>query len=240
MGILGFYRKEELKPIQKEVCYAFGNLSAPSETGIAIIRGLDYPGLSEEEKEEAISHGILVSNLAYSLAKELRLSKKTCAELAEAGIVHDIGKLRLGEYLYGREDETLKIEEMKYIRLHPRLGAQILKDYRCHSMDVLTSIYHHHENFDGSGYPDNLSGNAIPYGARILRTCDVFAALVTERPYRSSFEIDAAIELMIDEVKNFDMEIFLAFLRFVHSKEFEPIRDYVIYVNDNSMTKPAV
>lgn len=240
MGILGFYRKEELKPIQNGTSYGFGNLLAPSETGIAIIRGLEFQGLSKEDKEEAISHGILVSNLAYSLAKDLRLSPKTCIELAEAGIVHDIGKLKLGEYLFGREQETLKIEEMKYIRLHPRLGAQILKDHRCHSMEVLTSIYHHHENFDGTGYPDNLSGNEIPYGARILRTCDVFAALVTERPYRSFFEIDAAIELMIDEVKNFDMEIFLAFLRLVHSKEFEPIRDYIIYVNNNSMTKPAV
>lgn len=240
MGILGFYRKEELKLNQKEATHAFGNLTAPSTTGIAIIHGLDYEGLSEEEKDEAISHGILVSNLAYSIAKELKLSKKTCEELAEAGIVHDIGKLKLGEYLYGRELETLKIEEMKYIRLHPSLGAEILKEHRCHSKEVLTSIYHHHENFDGSGYPDNLSGKEIPYGARVLRVCDVFAALVTERPYRSSFEIDTAIELMIDEVKNFDMEIFLAFLRFVHSKEFEPIRDYVIYVNDNTMTKPAV
>ncbi|HCL04277.1 MAG TPA: phosphohydrolase [Lachnoclostridium phytofermentans] len=240
MGILGFNQKEELGLIQKENSYAFGNLSAPSATGIAIIRGLDYPGLCEEIKEEAISHGILVSNLAYSLAKELNLSEKICLELAEAGIVHDIGKLKLGEYLDGKENDTLKIEEMKYIRLHPELGAQILKDHRCHSVEVLTSIYHHHENFDGSGYPDNLSGNAIPYGARILRTCDVFAALVTERAYRSSFEVDTAIELMIDEVKNFDMEIFLAFLRFVHSKEFEPIRDYVIYVNNNSMAKSEV
>ncbi len=240
MGILGFYRKDELKQIQKDIAHEFGNLKAPSTTGIAIIRGLDYEGLSEENKKEAISHGILVSNLAYSIAKELKLPKKTCEVLAEAGIVHDIGKLRLGEYLYGKEHETLKIEEMKYIRLHPQLGAQILKEHRCHSKEILTSIYHHHENFDGSGYPDNLSGKVIPYGARILRICDVFAALVTERPYRSSFEIDAAIELMIDEVKNFDMEIFLAFLRLVHSKEFEPIRDYVNYVNQNTIVESVV
>ena len=115
-----------------------------------------------------------------------------------------------------------------------------MKEHRCHSKEILTSIYHHHENFDGSGYPDNLSGKVIPYGARILRICDVFAALVTERPYRSSFEIDAAIELMIDEVKNFDMEIFLAFLRLVHSKEFEPIRDYVNYVNQNTIVESVV
>lgn len=241
MSILGFYRKEEPKVIQQNhMVFAQEALRAPSQTGIHIIRSLDFPELDAAQKEEAISHGILVSNLAYCIGKELGLSKKICAELAEAGMVHDIGKLKLGEYLYGREQDTLKIEEMKYVRLHPQLGVEILEEFACYSKEELNYIFHHHENFDGSGYPDNLSGSAIPYGARILRTCDVFAALVTERPYRSAFDVDIAIELMIDEVKNFDMKIFLAFLRFVHSKEFEPVRDYVINVNQNSVKKPAV
>lgn len=189
---------------------------------------------------DAISHGILVSNLAGMLSCEMGLSQAECYELAQAGMVHDIGKLKIGKYLYGRRSDTLKIEEMKYVRLHPELGRDILLNQSNYSDKIIESIYHHHENFDGSGYPDNLSGNAIPYGARILRTCDVFAALVTERPYRAAFEMETAIELMIDEVKNFDMKIFLGFLHMVHDDKFAGIKQYIQDVNHRVMTKSAV
>ena len=95
------------------------------------------------------------------------------------------------------------------------------------SQDVLEAVYHHHENYDGTGYPDNLLEKDIPLGARILRTCDVFAALVSDRPYREAFDIDTAIELMIDEVKNFDMEVFLAFQRFINSEQFNSVKELI-------------
>ena len=57
-------------------------------------------------------------------------------------------------------------------------------------------------NYDGSGYPSNLSGDSIPLGARILRVCDVYAALISDRPYRKAFDVSSVIELMIDEIKN--------------------------------------
>lgn len=194
----------------------------------------------KEDLDEAIAHGILVSNLAFYLCIELGLSEEYSYEMAKAGMLHDIGKLRLGSLLYGRKKDTLKIEEMKYVRMHPELGYDSLKEMGGYSEIILKSIYHHHENYDGSGYPDNIKGNMIPYGARILRTCDVFAALVSERSYRSAFDIDTAIELMIDEVKNFDMEIFLAFMRVVYSEDFIRIRDYVDEINRKYMKQPAV
>ena len=94
---------------------------------------------------------------------------------------------------------------------------EILKE-KGYSDFVSESVLYHHENFDGSGYPDNLKEFEIPIGARILRVCDVFAALISDRPYRSAFDVDAAVELMIEEVKNFDMEVFLAFMRVVNSE----------------------
>lgn len=81
---------------------------------------------------------------------------------------------------------------------------------------MLESILYHHENYDGSGYPSNKSGEEIPIGARILRVCDVYAALMSDRPYRKAFDMETVMELMIDEVKNFDMHIFLAFQRVIH------------------------
>ncbi len=173
----------------------------------------------EEDVTEEINHGIRVSNLAYCVAKKLGLYEENCHELAMAGMLHDIGKLYVSAYLYGRNEDTLRIEEMKYVRLHPRLGYDGLmrldfSDY------ILESILYHHENYDGSGYPENLAGDQIPLGARILRVCDVYAALTSDRPYRSAFDSDTAVELMIDEVKNFDMKVFLAFQRAIHEEEW--------------------
>ena len=142
-----------------------------------------------------LNHGIIVSNLAYDVAKELGQNEEFCSQMAIAGI--------------------LLIEELKYVRMHSALGYEELKN-QGYSDIVLESILYHHENYDGTGYPSNLSGKEIPLGARILRVCDVYAALSSDRPYRRAFDITTVIDLMIDEIKNFDMEVFLAFQRVIH------------------------
>lgn len=162
-----------------------------------------------------IRHAIDVSNLAYDLAGEYGLDSERRYQLAIAGMLHDIGKLKLTGYLYGDKD-SLVIEELRNVRLHPALGYQVLQG-QGYSDFVLESILCHHENYDGSGYPHNLQGKEIPVGGRILRVCDVYCALTADRPYRGAFDSQAAVELMIEEVKNFDMRIFLAFQRVIHS-----------------------
>lgn len=169
--------------------------------------------------EKEIRHGIQVSNLAYQTGKELGLEETVCHELAIAGILHDIGKLRLRKYI-ADEKNPLVVEEMKYVRKHPELGYESLKE-REYSDFILESIYYHHENYDGSGYPKNLSGEEIPLGARILRICDVYAALTSKRSYRDAFPPEVAMEMLIEEVKNFDIKIFLAFQRMMHEKKNE-------------------
>lgn len=178
---------------------------------------------------DALRHGALVSRLAAKTAKELGESEEVQEEAALAGMLHDIGKLKLGKYLYGRRKDSLSIEEMKYMRMHPTFSYNILKRENVFSDKVLKAVYHHHENYDGSGYPYNLKGRDIPWLARIIRPCDAFSALVSDRPYREAFDIDTAVELMIDEVKNFDMQVFLAFLSIIHSDDFETVRDIVDY-----------
>ena len=149
----------------------------------------------------------------------LGLEETMCHELAVAGILHDIGKLKLRNYITA-EEKPLIVEEIKYVRKHPKLGYESLKE-RGYSDFILESIYYHHENYDGSGYPKNLSGEEIPLGARILRICDVYAALTSKRSYRDAFSPEVAMEMLIDEVKNFDMKIFLAFQRTMHEEEKE-------------------
>lgn len=163
-----------------------------------------------------LNHGMAVSNLAYAVAEELGLEEHLCYELAIAGMLHDIGKLKLTCYINGQECNPLVIEELKYVRMHPTLGYEELKD-QGYSDFILESILYHHENYDGSGYPANKAGEEIPVGARILRVCDVFSALSSNRPYRKAFDRETVIELMIEEVKNFDMDVFIAFQKVIHN-----------------------
>lgn len=171
---------------------------------------------------DPIVHGICVSNLAYYISKDLGYDEQFCHQLALAGLVHDIGKMKLYSDIYGDNDNTLTVKKLRYIRQHSKLGYDILLK-EGFSNQVLEAVLYHHENYDGSGYPENMSGENIPLGARIIRVCDVFAALISNRPYRKAFEVDAAVELMIDEVKNFDMEIFLAFMRVIHEVDINTI-----------------
>ena len=174
--------------------------------------------LLDFDLSEELNHGIAVSNLAYAVAAELGQDEEFCYQMAIAGLLHDIGKLKLTDYINGQENDPLLIEELKYVRMHSSLGYEELKD-QGYSELVLQSVLYHHENYDGSGYPSNLRGDSIPLGARILRVCDVYAALSSDRPYRKAFDVSTVIELMIDEIKNFDMEVFLAFQRVVHNNK---------------------
>ncbi len=170
-----------------------------------------------EDLSAGLLHAMCVSDLAAKLARELGLTEDQIQEIALAGMVHDIGKLKICRYIYGRQEDTMRIEETQYIRRHAQLGEQILRK-QGFSDNICNMVLYHHENYDGSGYPFNLRGEEIPLGARILRVCDVFAALIADRPYRKAFDINTAIRLLIDEVKNFDMRVFLAFQSVVHTQ----------------------
>jgi HD-GYP domain-containing protein (c-di-GMP phosphodiesterase class II) len=150
---------------------AWGNVDAEAKEELEMA--------ASEDSEEAIDHGILVANLGLRLSEELGFDNNFCSEIAKAGIVHDIGKLQISSLLYGRKEGVLRIEEIKYVRRHPTLGYNYLKEKNIGTEDFRNIILHHHENYDGSGYPDNIKGDLIPVGSRILRICDVYAALVS-------------------------------------------------------------
>ena len=180
---------------------------------------LSHEIVLEIDLDDLMKHGIVVSNLAEMVAKELGEPPEFVEKMAQAGLLHDIGKLRIANYLYGRKDGELKVEEIKYVRMHSVLSYGILKK-QGYEHTILDAVLYHHENYDGSGYPNNLKGENIPLGARILRICDVFGALVAHRPYRDAFTVDKAIRLIIKEIKNYDMACFLALQRIVNSESF--------------------
>lgn len=160
-------------------------------------------------------HGMEVSNLAGMIAKEMNQTEQFCQDIETAGVLHDIGKLKLTKYLYA--EDGLIVEQMKYVRQHTNQSYEIIMSAG-YSKEIGKAVYYHHENCDGSGYPDNLHKEDIPKMARILRVCDVFIALTANRSYRKAFDPKSALEIMIDEVSNYDMEVFLAFQRVIHCR----------------------
>lgn len=170
------------------------------------------------DMNDAIRHGMCVSILASELARELGMSDEFVHKVAVAGMLHDVGKLQISPYIYGRKRNTMKIEEMQYVRLHAKMGADILSR-EGYDKDIVDMVHYHHENYDGSGYPYRMQGDEIPVGARMIRVCDVFSALVSDRPYRKAFDAETAFGMVIDEVRHFDMKIFLAFQRMINTSD---------------------
>ena len=182
--------------------------------------------------KSGIKHGVLVANLTFALAKEYGMSDDEAYELKLAAMMHDIGKLKLSEYLYGRTNESLPEEEKKYMSMHSKISYDVLKKYD-YSDNIMNIVLSHHECYDGSGYPDGLAGEDIPVGARILKVTNEFAALISDRPYRKAFDIDTAVSIMIDEVKNVDMKVFILFQRLIHEDStLELIKNSTIDIDD--------
>ena len=140
-----------------------------------------------------------LSEFSVALAHRLGLPQDQCVALRRAGVVHDIGKIGVGEQILVKKG-PLTPEEWEVMKQHPVIGERIcapLKSFRL----VLPIIRHHHEKLDGSGYPDGLKGEKIPLTARILQITDIYDALVTARPYRGALSHEVAISTMHEEAK---------------------------------------
>ena len=196
----------------------------------SILQRLNMAEIMEEDLYDNIDHAELVAVLVRQLCTQMELPLDFQHQVVMAAYLHDIGKLRLSKNLYGRDKNALQIEETRYMRMHAKAGADMLADCRFPA-EICNAVHHHHENFDGSGYPGNLSEEKIPLEARILRVCDVFAALISDRPYRKGFDIETAMDLMIEDNKAFDMKIFLDFMKVYHSEDFKQVVQCAYEIN---------
>jgi HD-GYP domain-containing protein (c-di-GMP phosphodiesterase class II) len=127
-------------------------------------------------------HSERVAGWARRLATASGLSEQAAETIAQAGLLHDLGKIGVPEAVL-RKPGPLSPEEWDAMRAHALTGAQILAPLEFFEEGVLI-VRHHHERLDGSGYPDGLRGDAIPLGARMVAVADVWDALVSDRPYR--------------------------------------------------------
>jgi HD-GYP domain-containing protein (c-di-GMP phosphodiesterase class II) len=160
---------------------------------------------------------------AYSrlLALDLGLSVKVANQIEHAALLHDIGKVGVPDAVLFKNG-PLDDEERLLIRAHPVIGAGLLADMPT-MCDIYPCILHHHERWDGRGYPDGLSGENIPIGARVIAVADSFDAMTTDRPYRRGLGADAAIgELVRGEGSQFDAKCVKAFVQLVKRGEIVP------------------
>jgi len=140
-----------------------------------------------------------LAKYSVRLAEQLSLSEADRVALHRGGIVHDIGKVAVPEHILLKAG-PLSLEERRIVEQHPVVGERIcrpLKSFR----RVLPIIRHHHERWDGSGYPDGLQGEAIPLVARTLQTVDIYDSLTTDRPYRQALSSEQAFAVMREEAQ---------------------------------------
>jgi len=157
-------------------------------------------------------HSRRVAEISVAVARELGIPRDTIEKIRLGGWVHGVGKIGVRESILNKKGRLTE-SEYRQITFYPEVGervlAPILKDE-----EILKIVRHHHERYDGGGYPDGLSGAQTSLGARILQVSDAFDAMTSERPYRDAINTDSAFA-EIDRCKGaqFDPEVAGAFLR---------------------------
>ena len=172
----------------------------------------------DERDHYTKTHSENVTKYAVAIAEELGLSQKGIEDTRRASQLHDIGKIGIHDYVLNKK-EKLTDEEWKEIKLHPLKAVKILEPLHF-LKEIIGIIKHHHERYDGNGYPDNRRGENIPYGARIIAVADSFDAMTTDRPYRKALSRDKAInELKKESGKQFDHHVVQVFLRLLEKNQ---------------------
>jgi len=165
-------------------------------------------------------HTERVAAYAVSIANKMSLPEPLRRRITFGALLHDIGKLGVMENILHKEGK-LDEDEWEVLKSHPEIGARIVD-----KMEFLTGtseiVKHHHESWDGSGYPTGLKGEEIPLGARIISVADSFDAMTTDRSYRRALSIDEAIERLRSSAgTQFDPDIVRLFVRHIRRKGYE-------------------
>lgn len=159
-------------------------------------------------------HSVRVSTLARAIAQDVGLRGRQVEQVETAALLHDIGKIDSVYATLIRKPFDLTDDERQVIRTHAVKGAELLKNLTSLDDAVIKGVRHHHERFDGSGYPDALTGSSIPVAARIIMISDAVDAMLSDRPYRPALSIERTRnELLRFAGSQFDPVIIQTLLR---------------------------
>jgi putative two-component system response regulator len=163
-------------------------------------------------------HSMRVRKYALKLAKYIGLDDRNQKRLSLAAKLHDIGKVGLAEGILNKPAK-LTIKEFDQVKEHPAIGERILRPI-IRNRVVLSAIRSHHERFDGTGYPDGLAGEQIPFLARIITVADCYDALTSSRAYRDAMSRDDALSILHDGIASqFDPHLVPPFLRMMREQK---------------------
>jgi diguanylate cyclase (GGDEF)-like protein len=158
-------------------------------------------------------HSQAVAQLVEAIARELELDDETTAQLKLAGLLHDLGKIAIPDSIL-RKPSCLEPDERRLVRAHVRFGHSLLEGLGVEPVDAW--VLHHHEHWDGSGYPDGLAGEEIPFGSRVILVADAYDAMTSERTYRpASTATEALAEIRRRAGVQFDPDVVSALERCV-------------------------
>ncbi len=164
-------------------------------------------------------HSRRVAEVSVMIARELGMSPEDIERISVAGLIHDIGKIGVKESILNKPG-GLTVDEYKHIQRHSEVGTHILTAV-IEDNQILEAVAHHHEQYDGSGYPDGLGKEQIPLGARILAVADAFDAMTSARPYREAMNVKTTCAKIRSSIGNqFDPDIAEALLRIVKVNNF--------------------
>jgi putative nucleotidyltransferase with HDIG domain len=135
-------------------------------------------------------HSQRVASLAGQIARQMSLSARKIETIEMSALLHDVGKIDVIYTEILRKPERLTPEEQRIIESHVTKGVELLKSLASVPEEVIAAVRHHHEREDGQGYPDGLTGDQIPLGAKIIKVCDAVDAMLSDRPYRAALSRD--------------------------------------------------
>lgn len=156
-------------------------------------------------------------SIAIGIGKALKLSEIEIGNLEHAAILHDLGKVGIPDNILHKKSKLTK-KEYDIIKKHPQIGAEIIRSVHFLN-EVVPSILHHHERYDGLGYSSGLKGKEIPLGARIIAVADVYQALISDRPYRKAYSKKDALKIIQESAStHLDPEVVKAFLLMIEKE----------------------
>jgi len=177
-------------------------------------------------------HSMRVAALARRIASQMGLTGRKLDDIETAALLHDVGKIDAIYTDILSKKGSLSSEEMEVIKSHVDKGVELLTSLSSFHQDIIASVRHHHERFDGSGYPDGIAGDAIPLGARIIKACDAVDAMLSDRPYRKALSLsDVREQLLLFSEREFDPALVSLFLREdvleSHARDVAQVKDEV-------------
>ncbi|GAB6390342.1 HD-GYP domain-containing protein [Stutzerimonas marianensis] len=168
----------------------------------------------KHKDEYTYMHSVTVCALMVSLSRQLGLDEATAREAGLAGLLHDVGKMAMPSAVLNKPG-SLTDDEFAIMRSHPERGHALLAAAENLPASVLDVCLHHHEKFDGTGYPHRLKGEEISLFARMGAVCDVYDAITSNRPYKTAWNPADSVARMAQWSGHFDTRIFHAFVRSV-------------------------